>query len=263
MTSATESGGVPVVDHSRHGPSADDRTRALALINRQPKQHADASIVDWLTRLCRALAVDLGVKGAAVTLSATVGDGEAVAAASSSDSRAAAGVGFTVGEGPAADALLSGRPVLVPHLGGQLYSAWPGYTAAARALGLRAIFCFPIQVGAVRFGVLSVFADVPTSLSAQDLSRCMTMTELATERLLDSSDGGHRDRFEPDLESALGIDSEIFQAQGMVAVALRVTLAQALARMRGHAFRSDRQLLEVAVDILEGRLDLPDDRPPT
>ncbi len=41
----------------------------------------------------------------------------------------------------------------------------------------------------------------------------------------------------------------------MVMVALDVSLAEALVRMRAHAFGTGRGLDEVAVDIVEGRLD--------
>lgn len=236
-----------------------ERARALTLIEQQPMRDR-ALLVDWFDRLCRALSGDLGVAGAAITLTTGQSAGESVAAASDAGSRKLADLAFAIGEGPARDALTTGRPVLVHHLGSPPYGAWPGYTSAATDLGLCAVFCFPLQVGAVRFGVFSVFATQPTRLSSQALSRCLTMSELVTERLLDSSDEGRPGQIEPDLDNALGLHSEIYQAQGMVAVALRVTLKQALARMRGHAFHSDLRLLEVAVDIVEGRLSLPDDR---
>ncbi|CAN5477437.1 ANTAR domain-containing protein [soil metagenome] len=250
-------------DGPQSAPVSDaQRARALLLIDRQPRQD-ETELVDWLSRLCLSLATDVGVAGAAITLSPEGGAGEPVAAASDAASRRVAELGFAVGEGPAVDALLSGRPVLVPLLGGPLYGSWPGYTSAATDLGVCAAFCFPLQVGAVRFGVLSVFAAAPTELGTAALGTCLTMAALATERLLDSAGQTHSGELEPDLDNALSFHSEIYQAQGMVAVALDITLAQALSRMRGHAFVTDRQLLEIAVDIVEGQLRLPDDRSTT
>ncbi|CAN5706149.1 hypothetical protein BH11ACT8_BH11ACT8_30200 [soil metagenome] len=140
-----------------------------------------------------------------------------------------------------------------------MHGAWPGYSSQAGDAGAGSIFCFPLQVGAVRFGVLSVVAKTPTLLGRRGMGSCLTMAELATESLLDGFDEDPDDGTEPDLGTALGAHSEIYQAQGMVAVALGIPLAQALARMRGHSFQSDRALLEVAIDIIEGRLSLPDD----
>ena len=92
-------------------------------------------------------------------------------------------------------------------------------------------------------------------------ARCLALSDLATEALLVGSDARTDGRLDPDLESALDFRSEIYQAQGMVMVALGTDLSDALARMRAHAFQTERTLLEVSVEILEGRLVLPDEEP--
>lgn len=66
---------------------------------------------------------------------------------------------------------------------------------------------------------------------------------------------------DPLLESALSFRNEVYQAQGMVMSALGITLTAALARMRAHAFAAGRDLTDVAIDIVEGRLRLADDDP--
>lgn len=255
-----------MLDGSRVGsPTDDERAEASARIAGQPCQD-EHPLVDWLIRLCVTLAVDPSISGAAITLAPGTGTGtgtesgtgESVAAASDDDSRHVAELGFGLGEGPAHDSLRSGRPVLVPTLGGPHQRRWPGYSGAAADLGVRGVFCFPLQVGAVRFGVLSVFSGASAGLDRDHLSLCLTMAELATERLLDS---GHVGDMVDDLGGALGLRDEIYQAQGMVAVALRVDLAEALSRMRGHAFQSGRSLLAVSLDIVTGHLRLTDDRP--
>jgi AmiR/NasT family two-component response regulator len=48
--------------------------------------------------------------------------------------------------------------------------------------------------------------------------------------------------------------AELFQAQGMVMVQLGVSLADALARIRAHAYATNRPLREVAADIVARRL---------
>ena len=74
-------------------------------------------------------------------------------------------------------------------------------------------------------------------------------------------DGRHDGSIDPELTDRLEFRTEIHQAQGMLMVALRTDLTDALARMRAHAFVTDRPLLEVATDILEGRSALTDPRP--
>jgi AmiR/NasT family two-component response regulator len=49
---------------------------------------------------------------------------------------------------------------------------------------------------------------------------------------------------------------EVDQAQGMVMVDLRISLAEALVRLRAHAFVEGRPVADVARDIVGGRLRL-------
>ncbi|MFD0524436.1 ANTAR domain-containing protein [Paractinoplanes durhamensis] len=56
------------------------------------------------------------------------------------------------------------------------------------------------------------------------------------------------------LDEVMGQRAEVFQAQGMVSVQLRVTLSDALARLRAHAYAEDRALGEVARDVVARRL---------
>lgn len=63
------------------------------------------------------------------------------------------------------------------------------------------------------------------------------------------------------LDQALVHRAALFQAQGMSSVQLGVSLREALARMRAHAFAEYRSLAEVAVDIVARRLRLERDHP--
>jgi hypothetical protein len=224
----------------------------------QPPAEA-RGIADLLHRLVCAASTALDLDGAVVTLK-SVDDSEAIAAASDPASRAHAELEFSVGEGPAHDAFAQGRPVLVPDLCGTQGATWPGYATAAHAAGIGAVFAFPLQVGDSRFGVLSMFADVPRVLDEGERSQCLALSELATEVLLDSSASTSDGEIDPDLKSALGFRSEIYQAQGMVMVTLGLGLPESLAVMRAHAFANGRKLIDVSIDIVEGRLDLDEDR---
>ena len=188
----------------------------------QPSTEA-RGIADQLHRLVCAASTGLDVDGAVVTLKSIDGS-EAIAAASDAASRGRAELEFSVGEGPAHDAFSDGAPVIVADLGGPLGDTWPGYAPAGRVAGIGAVFAFPLQVGASRFGVLSLFSDVPRVLEAAETSRCLALSALATEMLLDSSAATSDGEIDPDLKSALGFRSEIYQAQGMLMVSLGVPL---------------------------------------
>lgn len=237
----------------------DVRHWAVSLVRQQPPSDG-RGVADQLHRLCGAVTVGLGLKGAAVTLKLTDGP-EAAAAASDATSRRLAELEFSVGEGPSNDAFVHGRPVIVSELSGPQGGRWPGYTSAAQAEGLGAVFAFPLQLGASRFGVLSLFADETRRLERVEMAKCLAMAELATDMLLDSSAATPDGEIDPDLKSALSFRSEIYQAQGMVMAALKISLPEALARMRAHAFVAERHLIDVSVDIIEGRLQLTQNDP--
>jgi hypothetical protein len=204
------------------------------------------------------LSVEAGVTAVTVTVGPP-NDSSAVVAASDPAHQRFAESEFGAGEGPAQDVWTHGRPVLVPDLGSSQDGAWPGYAMIASAAGVRAVFAFPLQMGAVRFGVLTLFRDHPGELSRPELRMCLSMAVLATERLINDSTLPDGD-LDPSLQEPLDFRNVVYQAQGIVAVALGISLIDALARMRGHAFRSGRELVEIADDIVHNGLRLVDDQ---
>lgn len=238
-------------------PGDHNRAWAFSLIDQQPPG-AEDGIVDWLSRLCRAASQEVNVIAATVTMGAP-GDTSVVVATNAPASQRYAEAEYAVGEGPANDAWLHRRPVLVPELGGAQDGAWPGYTATAAAAGILAVFAFPLQVGAIRLGVLTLYHDEPGPLTPSDLATCLLMAELATERLIESR-AADEGATEPSLEAAADVRMEIYQAQGMIAVALEISLIDALATMRGHAFQSGRDLIDVASAIVHNGYRLGEDR---
>ncbi|MEV4516114.1 GAF and ANTAR domain-containing protein [Dactylosporangium sp. NPDC049525] len=161
---------------------------------------------------------------------------------------------FTYGEGPCIDAFAAGAPVLVSDLADGAAGRWPVYTPAVRAEGISAVFAFPLQVGAARLGVLDVFRTSPGPLSRADVGRALTIADQLVTLLLDGQERG------PETLD-LGPRAEIFQAQGMVSVQLGVPLAEAMIRIRAHAYAENRALSAVATDIVARRLRFDIERP--
>jgi hypothetical protein len=219
-----------------------------------------AGAVGWLDCLCDATVGALPVSGAAVSLMSV--DGLlGVAAASDLVARALAQLQFTLGEGPCMDAFGARRPVLEPDL---LAAAgrWPGYAPAAVARGARAVFSFPLQVGAAQLGVLDLYRSTPGPLSGEALAMALTFAEAAVETLLDAQNTAPAGRAAAGLDQVLDSQYTVYQAQGMTMVDLGVSLADALARLRAHAYAQDRPLGEIARDVVAGRLRLDLDPSP-
>lgn len=230
-----------------------------ALIAEEPALESDAiGAVGGMQRLCRAAAGALSVSGVGVGLIADDGV-QMMLAASTAPMERIEQLQFSLGEGPCLDAYSTRRPVLVPDLQEAGATPWPVYAQAAGDHGVRGVFAFPLQVGGARLGALDVYRDTAGSLSRESLALALTFAEVATETILDAqSEPGSRDQV---LHDAGDYRYQVFQAQGMVMIQLGVTLADAMARIRAHAYAQDRQLSDVAEDIIAGKLVLESDAP--
>ena len=211
-----------------------------------------------LQRICRAATASLSLAGASVHL-LNRPNGGGVVASSDDVARSVGEAAFTTGEGPSLDAYSQARPVFAPYLLDEGQRLWPGYVSAIRASGIGACFSLPLHVGAVRLGVLDLYAAKPGPLDPDQVSLALTLADLAVERLLDPDPGTSVGDVSARLVDALERRAEIHQAQGMVMVDLEVDLAEALSLMRAHAFTRDVSLLDLAREILAGaRLPTPD-----
>jgi len=161
---------------------------------------------------------------------------------------------LTLGEGPCVDAR-AGGPVLAADLAApDCLARWPVFAPAAVQAGARAVFALPLQVGAIRLGVLDLYRAQPGSLDRERLADALVLTDTVCALLLDEA---HRDRSASDdywPEQVGGQHPVVHQATGMVLVQLGVSAAVALSRLRAYAFAHDRRLSEVAGDVVARRL---------
>ncbi len=206
-----------------------------------------------IAAVCMAAAHHLGVDGASVTAMSGPDAREPVFA---SDELGAVleELQFTTGEGPGADEFWLGSPVLVADLD-SVAARWPGFVPEAVAAGARAMFALPLQAGAIRVGVLSLHRVLPGPLSAGELADVLVFADIALQLLLDAASGisgsaGYR----PPLEGLSDRRAVVYQATGMMSVQLGVSLEEALARLRAHAFTSGAALGEIAGDVVSRRL---------
>lgn len=233
----------------------DEPDAAVArLVAGEPARPGDGSgVVGTLRRLCSAAGRSLTASGVGVSVIAESGM-RGVAAVSEPAYEAIEELQFTLGEGPCLDAFTTRRPVLVPDLADAAAQRWPGYAPAAHSRGMRAVFAFPLQIGAARLGVLDVFRIRPGELSSEQLRLALSFADVAVSTLLDGQEHAIPGAIADGLDDVMEHRAEVFQAQGMVAVQLGVSLSDALARLRAHAFAMDRPLAEVARDVVARRL---------
>jgi hypothetical protein len=239
-------------------PAGDDWRfeQVLALVAGEPLLAGDSSgTAGWMQQLCRAAARHLPACGVGVSLESGSGNQVAYAASDATCERIEE-LQFTLGEGPGLDAYSARRPVLSHDLGDPT-TPWPAFAVAAHDHGVRACFAFPLQIGAARLGALVIYRDTSGPLPASGLRLALAFAAVALGGLLDTEhEGGALRAFQEDHGDTR---FERYQAQGMVMVQLGVDLAQAMARIRAHAYATDRRLTDVADDIVAGKLTLEPD----
>ena len=206
-------------------------------------------------KLCEAVTAALPVTGAALSLMIPTGSAGLVAA---TDDRAKAmeELQFSLGVGPSLVASRSGRPVVEPDLTQLPTARWPGYLPAVLDQGVRAIFAFPLQVGAIRVGVLDLYRDSAGHLPDHAFADALDFADVATMLLLHLQGQNPDELMYPDLLETAVHRPEVHQATGMVMVQARVGLPEAFLLLRARAYADNRTVLDVAKDIVGRRVRL-------
>jgi len=211
-------------------------------------------------RLCSDVLRALPVHGAAVSVR---GNGEAVALLHATDAVITRldDLQFVLGEGPCRDAYRLRAPVLEPDLTSQAAGLrWPMFGREAAAAGAAAVFAFPLQIGAVPFGVLELYRNEPGQLTEDELAAAVLLVDTAGRLVLADVAG---------LTSGAGEPAPVFGreeipiATGVIAAQLGVSTSQALIELRAAAFSANRPIIDVAADVLNGRINFSPSRPPT
>ena len=232
------------------------RRRVDELLRRHGHAGGD-DVVRALDRVCMAVEDDLALSGAAATLMPDLGSN--TISASTDVARRLEEAQFGVGEGPTRDAFAGRRPVLVSNLQDEGHLRWPGWVPMALHAGVCAAYALPLHVGATIFGALTLYVGDGPGLTGRRLETAFVFAEVATELLLGQGAATPGAGLFPDLEAALDTHAHVYQAQGMVMVDLGITLPEALARMRAHAWATGQDLTALAGEIVAGRLVLSGD----
>jgi ANTAR domain len=213
-----------------------------------------------LDALCRAAGGLLGVDGASVTALGGPAVREPLAATDGLSARLEELL-LTTGEGPGADDLMFGSPMLIADLE-LVADRWPGFAPAAIAAGARALFAFPLQAGAIRAGVLSLYRAQPVPLTPQQLADGLVLADIALQLLLDASAGIIGVAGYQPLDGMSASRAEVYQATGMISVQLGVSLEEAFVRLRAHAFTVGTPLDDIADEVVSRTLRFDPDPEP-
>jgi hypothetical protein len=161
---------------------------------------------------------------------------------------------YTLGEGPCVDAYQQNRVVSEPDLAQSRTPRWPAFTPQALAAGVRALYAFPLQVGAVRLGAVDLYRDQPGSLNDDQHADAMVLTEAIASWVLDVQAQAPVGALAEELQRDADFHFVVHNAAGAVSVQLGVSVTEALVRLRAYAFSDDRSLRDVAEDVVARRL---------
>ncbi len=212
-------------------------------------------------RLCEVCVELLSVDAAAISL---VFDGAntGTLGASGDAARLYDELQFTVGEGPCLESVSDRAPVMVVDLAADVDTGrWPAYGPALLAYGVCGVFAVPVLVAGEYVGALDLFRDDVNMLTGDELSGAMVAAELAELPMLDLL-GNNLMALPADVNGPGWAElnavtrTEVSQATGMLVAQLDVDPAEALVRLRAHAYATNRSATQVARDILERRLRL-------
>jgi len=157
----------------------------------------------------------------------------------------------TLGEGPGLQSYADGAPVLTSDLApGD--RRWPLFASGAAELGVRAVFAFPLRSGTIPIGVFEVHRRKSGAMTPVELGDALVLADVVSILLLAPEPYDGRDFIDDVISS--DHHAEVYQATGMVSVHLGVSLADALARLRGYAFAHSQPISVVAREIVLGRL---------
>jgi len=231
-----------------------DMSATLARILRDLPDGSGPALLGGDPARCARL---LGVDGIAVSLGT---NGELTELVWSTPGRSTAldDLQCTLGEGPALDAYRHRALIAVPDLQQADPHRWPAFLPEAGKLGVRALFCFPLHLGAASLGVLTAQCANRATLEPAQTNDAFILAAAITAALI--HDNGQRASFAQAEPHTSLHRAAVHQATGIVSVQADVPLAEAMALLRAHAYRTEKPLLTAAEEVVSQQLHFRDNR---
>ena len=227
-------GGVAVhTQAATGGDMSEDRVRA-----------ADPDGLRRLADFCRIGVLRTGVDAMTVTYANAFENLELLLATDKTSERVAE-LEFALGQGPGVDAVRACLPTAADDLESAVFlHRWPLFAVEAVSAGVRAIQAYPIMFDHRAFGAVGLYSAAPTRLTSEQHRQATDITELIGLALVDPAAGA---------SIGSGLRMTVHQAAGMVMQQTGHTIQEALVLLRSAAFSEDRQVTDVAADVISGQ----------
>jgi len=150
------------------------------------------------------------------------------------------------GYGPCLDAVRTGRVIVGADLATGAVATWPTVANLATSLGFRSLCAWPLQLGAIRLGALTVFHADGAPLDGEAQQRGSSFALAATELVLLTNDPSSPSSIAAILDGATERRAVVHQATGMVSAQLDIALADALSVLRARAWSEGQSIADLA-----------------
>ena len=157
--------------------------------------------------------------------------------------------------GPCYVAFVTGANVEVDDIAASR-ERWPEFADLALAKGFRSMHAIPLRLREVTLGSLNLFSESLGQLSDQDAVLAQAMADVATIGIVQDRMIASHATVNDQLLAALDSRVRIEQAKGLLAHRHDVTVEEAFTLLRAHARRNGLKLNDVALDVVERRLEL-------
>lgn len=217
-------------------------------------------VIELLTVLTDGCIDVLDVRAAGIMLAAPQSDLR-VMASSSETMRVLELFELQAQEGPCLDCYRSGRPVLNQDLA-TADDRWPRFAPEARSAGFQTAHALPMRLRGTVVGGLNLFHVHQRQMTQADVAAAQAMADVAMIAILQHRAAVEAQLVNEQLSHALNSRIIIEQAKGTLAERQGVDVEQAFSLLRNHARNHNLLLVDVARDLIEGRvpataLDLP------
>ena len=215
---------------------------------------------DDVQDLCHPFLSSLPVSGASVTAMSASGSRMSLCSSGAIAARIDE-LQFELGEGPQISVARSGKLVMIPDVASGGHDDWPVLGAALSELPVGAIFCVPIQMGAVTVGVATLFCDTPLVLDDQQQATALAIASAIAAGAVQQAMVSAIDDVAVESAAAPAFRREVHQATGIILVQLKTTATIAYARLQAYAFANGITVHAVARDVVSGSLTFEDTPP--
>ncbi len=207
--------------------------------------------------LCRPFLSSLPVSGASITVITASGSQSSVC---SSDAVAARidELQFELGEGPQWSTARSGELLEIPDVQHGPHSDWPILGAALTELPVGAIFSVPMRMGAVTVGVATLYSDLPTVLTRDQLTTALAIASAVAGAAVSRAMVAANQDTATESATTPALRREVHQATGMMLVQLNTTATIAYSRLQAYAFANGQSVQAVARRVVSGALTFED-----